>query len=972
MSIPLATADIEELARRIAELTNGGNVTQRCVSLTDGALSPDLRVNYEFGLVLGVDEFRQEQLYHLEKDYQHNRSLHGYGTVYGLRVTTSRPGADGDDVLVTVEPGMAIDQWGRAVVVRDPQCARLGPWLEKHAPPNQGPSGELSVYVVVHYDECPDVLQPIPGQPCSGSNANQAASRIRDSFHIELRWEPPEMRAWRAVQRFARLLAAVRIEPNLPPDLAHSDEQVIMQQVNLLDQVGESLFDPGGAGVGGLDLHPARDFLVLPADGARDALDRIFILWATRVRPRLRPELSDPAGGGSPNAPGVVLARIDFVGSAPFIDESSLSDAADNSVRPFLLHTQLMQELLLLGDHEDVQQEFATLEAFGTRVVHAWVHYSGALDVSESSLRLTLDGQPATITSVRRLDEGPVFEIVYEPPVFVGGVVGPVRRRVDGGVFSDVIGREDLPHVVDGIELPSPGHFVRAQSGTRVELTFLLDRMGIGARGRFSPLLNQVGGGYVGYDRQTNTIRTYTMIAPEDQAFAEVQVRGGGVLHVAVRYPRLLAVPGRDALRVWSNDEELTVIAVERLVPDANRFKVVVGVEPGDVEHPGLRLGRFVAGAQVDLAFLLPALLLADETPLLPDMDRRGLAYVGRWHEQIVVRVLADRVAALRTLVTITTLFSENLVPQLELWFHTNTDGLVHFPLGPEVKPAMRVWREERDVALHFQADPVEPVEIDGRQFAARWRLSITDDVDQLQPNERLSFTFYTDRIRVAPLGGTLAQQIRQYRLAFLGYNGNDRVRMFYRVALPASQQTGGGLSEEQVRAIIRDSLVKQPVLPFVTVTPFAGVPYSQPPRLQLWFHLDVRPTDDEVWINNPQFRLLVEFDPPWLPDPSQTSPVALETQLLARPQHNVFVYGIEQSVWYRLSQYGYVPRFCRLVFNTDANRLTDAREEDRGSLVEFIQATGVKFDGHNGGDTIVAYVRIPDLSGTVLDNPNG
>ena len=44
-------------------------ITARCVSLGRGDKDPFERVNYEFGLVLGVDEFVAEQYYFLEKEY---------------------------------------------------------------------------------------------------------------------------------------------------------------------------------------------------------------------------------------------------------------------------------------------------------------------------------------------------------------------------------------------------------------------------------------------------------------------------------------------------------------------------------------------------------------------------------------------------------------------------------------------------------------------------------------------------------------------------------------------------------------------------------------------------------------------------------------------------------------------------------------------------------------------------------------
>src|SRR2546421_9122554 len=125
----------------------------QAVALPDGTLSPDMRVNYEFGLVLGVNEFRQEQDYFLNKDYLYSRELHGYGTVSGLQVKADRSGAN--DVQITVTPGMALDQFGRSVVVKSDQCARLGAWLAKHQSEigdhPADASGYMHVYVVVSY-----------------------------------------------------------------------------------------------------------------------------------------------------------------------------------------------------------------------------------------------------------------------------------------------------------------------------------------------------------------------------------------------------------------------------------------------------------------------------------------------------------------------------------------------------------------------------------------------------------------------------------------------------------------------------------------------------------------------------------------------------------------------------------------------------------------------------------------------------
>ena len=159
--------------------TTMDNITHRCVSLANGDLSPDLRVNYEFGLVLGVDEFRQEQLHFLEKNYLHNRALHGYGTVSGLNV---RLQAQDNDIQITVGTGIGVDQFGRTFIIRHDQCASLTAWLKKQQALPEAEEGVRTLYLVGTYDECLDALVRIAGQPCSSSDQLTAPSRIRDSF----------------------------------------------------------------------------------------------------------------------------------------------------------------------------------------------------------------------------------------------------------------------------------------------------------------------------------------------------------------------------------------------------------------------------------------------------------------------------------------------------------------------------------------------------------------------------------------------------------------------------------------------------------------------------------------------------------------------------------------------------------------------------------------------------------------------
>jgi hypothetical protein len=74
-------------------------------------LEPPRRLNYFPGRLLTAEDYQAEQSYWLAKHRSHARHLHGSGVVCGLGVTPSGGGG------VTVEPGLAIDGFGREIVV---------------------------------------------------------------------------------------------------------------------------------------------------------------------------------------------------------------------------------------------------------------------------------------------------------------------------------------------------------------------------------------------------------------------------------------------------------------------------------------------------------------------------------------------------------------------------------------------------------------------------------------------------------------------------------------------------------------------------------------------------------------------------------------------------------------------------------------------------------------------------------------
>jgi hypothetical protein len=95
--------------------------------LEDRDLRPD-RLHYATGAMLDRDDFLSEQLYHRGRLARALASLHGSGTVAGLRVEV-RPLGETEETL-NVTPGLAVDRMGRLVEVPRPACLRLGRWME--------------------------------------------------------------------------------------------------------------------------------------------------------------------------------------------------------------------------------------------------------------------------------------------------------------------------------------------------------------------------------------------------------------------------------------------------------------------------------------------------------------------------------------------------------------------------------------------------------------------------------------------------------------------------------------------------------------------------------------------------------------------------------------------------------------------------------------------------------------------------
>jgi len=77
------------------------------------------RPNYYQGQFLGAQDFNDELAYHRDMRRRHNLGPHTWGIVVGLELV-EKPKESGTGVDVFLQPGMAVDGYGREIIVLHP------------------------------------------------------------------------------------------------------------------------------------------------------------------------------------------------------------------------------------------------------------------------------------------------------------------------------------------------------------------------------------------------------------------------------------------------------------------------------------------------------------------------------------------------------------------------------------------------------------------------------------------------------------------------------------------------------------------------------------------------------------------------------------------------------------------------------------------------------------------------------------
>lgn len=138
------------------------------------------RVNYYEKQYLRTRDFQDEQAYHLTGRRRHNLGHHTWGIVAGLELVEQPQEGNGDAVDVNIQPGMAVDGFGREILLQEPY--KLEPFLfEDFANPQY-----LEVWIT--YKE--ELTQrPPPGYELC--DVADQFDRVCETFKVVVEPQPP-------------------------------------------------------------------------------------------------------------------------------------------------------------------------------------------------------------------------------------------------------------------------------------------------------------------------------------------------------------------------------------------------------------------------------------------------------------------------------------------------------------------------------------------------------------------------------------------------------------------------------------------------------------------------------------------------------------------------------------------------------------------------------------------------------------
>jgi hypothetical protein len=158
------------------------------VEAHESQLKTFARIRYYHGQLLTEQSFNQEQYYFKEKLWLNNRFVNGYGVVCGLDVKLTD---DGKSIYVTA--GLALDKWGREIIVpcpTEPQplpVSSSGGYGDEDAVDQKGPREDKEyVQVLICYHECLADPQPVMAGDC-GDGERCTPGAVRERYRVVIK-----------------------------------------------------------------------------------------------------------------------------------------------------------------------------------------------------------------------------------------------------------------------------------------------------------------------------------------------------------------------------------------------------------------------------------------------------------------------------------------------------------------------------------------------------------------------------------------------------------------------------------------------------------------------------------------------------------------------------------------------------------------------------------------------------------------
>jgi hypothetical protein len=340
---------------------------------TAASADPSRHVNFTAGMVLGVDDYRQEFAYHSARDKWIVREFLGYGTLSGLAVTVE-PDAKGPRVRVT--PGAAAAPSGQLICVGREQCGSFNPWLARpeildkvNTLTNGTPDPDhttLTLFLTLCYTDCAVADVPIPGEPCRSDENLMAPSRIADDYTLNFSFDPPPMTEALAIPALDAFWAGLAFDA-VPNTAAAYATALRLAELQL--QLALGVYPADGPAPAAADLGQIH----VSTFASSQFRNAIKTLWTTKLRPLVAAQHC----GGTPgtandcvllaclSVPVVRVATHWEVAAPPAGQPTAVS--LDQSDRPVLLSTAILQSTFgtMLAD-ESSGQTVAFFSAAGT------------------------------------------------------------------------------------------------------------------------------------------------------------------------------------------------------------------------------------------------------------------------------------------------------------------------------------------------------------------------------------------------------------------------------------------------------------------------------------------------------------------------------------------------------------------------------------------------------------------------------